>query len=153
MPTEILALIDKPLSLIAVLFVGALFGMTIEQVVSKQRREAWKRGRVARGERRARYGRIKTTRFTKGAPPGWRGPWPPAGDSVAGPWGQPKHDPLPGKAAVPDAADQLRIGMASDFHAQPLLNKSEKRLFEALDRLVIDPSTSSGQDLRRRGGR
>ena len=37
MPPEILALIDKPLSLIAVLFVGALFGMMIEQVVSRQR--------------------------------------------------------------------------------------------------------------------
>jgi hypothetical protein len=46
---------------------------------------------------------------------------------------------VPGTAAVkPDAADQLRIVMASDFHAQPLLNKSEKRLFEALDRLVIE---------------
>lgn len=43
MPPEILALIDKPLSLIAVLFVGALAGMVGEQVVSKQRREAWKR--------------------------------------------------------------------------------------------------------------
>lgn len=43
MPPEILALIDKPLSLIAVLFVGAVAGMLVEQVVSKQRREAWKR--------------------------------------------------------------------------------------------------------------
>ena len=138
MPPEILALIDKPLSLIAVLFVGALAGMMVEQFVSKQRREAWKKKRAARGEGPSRYGRVHTTKFAKGAPPGWRGPWPPQSGAVAGPWDAPKHDPLPGQAAVPDAADQLRVVMASDFHAQPLLNKSEKRLFEALDRLVIE---------------
>ena len=38
MPPEIIALIDEPLSLIAVLFVGALLGMAVEQSVSKQRR-------------------------------------------------------------------------------------------------------------------
>lgn len=43
MPPEILALIDKPLSLFVVLFVGAMFGMVIEQIVTKGRREAWKR--------------------------------------------------------------------------------------------------------------
>lgn len=48
----------------------------------------------------------------------------------------PRHDPVGSK--VPDAAEQLRIVMASDFHAQSLLNKSEKRLFEALDKLVIE---------------
>jgi hypothetical protein len=131
MPPEILALIDKPLSLIVVLFVGAMFGMMVEKVVTKQRREAWKARKKARGEWRERTPR-------RGAPPGWRGPWPPKSDVAAGPWGAPKHDPLPGKVAVPDAADQLRIVMASDFHAQPLLNKSEKRLFEALDMLVIE---------------
>jgi hypothetical protein len=50
----------------------------------------------------------------------------------------PRHDVTAGARAVPDAAEQLRIVMASDFHAQPLLNKSEKRLFEVLDRLVIE---------------
>lgn len=43
MPPEILALIDKPLSLIAVLFVGALAGMMVEQFVSKQKRAQWRR--------------------------------------------------------------------------------------------------------------
>jgi hypothetical protein len=56
MPPEILALIDKPLSLVAVLFVGALFGMTLEQIVSAQRREAWKQRKIARGEWRGRGG-------------------------------------------------------------------------------------------------
>jgi hypothetical protein len=37
----------------------------------------------------------------------------------------------------PDAADQLRIIMSADFTRQPLLNKSEARVFRALDRVVI----------------
>lgn len=36
-----------------------------------------------------------------------------------------------------DAADQLRIVMKSDFTIQPLLNKSEARVFRELDQLVI----------------
>ena len=47
----------------------------------------------------------------------------------------PKHD-LPAK--VPDAADQLRTVMRADFKAQPLLNKSEARLFRAMDKMVIE---------------
>ncbi|MFM9977295.1 MAG: DUF2726 domain-containing protein [Sphingomonadaceae bacterium] len=43
MPPEILALIDKPLSLIAVLFVGALMGMFVEQAIAKQRRSEWRK--------------------------------------------------------------------------------------------------------------
>lgn len=49
---------------------------------------------------------------------------------------QPRHDALLGK--VPDAADQLRTVMKADFKAQPLLNKSEARLFKALDKMVIE---------------
>src|SRR4028118_2367957 len=51
MPPEILALIDEPLSLLAVLFVGALFGVMVEQFVSKQRREAWKRRNAGRWQK------------------------------------------------------------------------------------------------------
>jgi hypothetical protein len=36
-----------------------------------------------------------------------------------------------------EASDQLRIVMDADFTVQPLLNKSEARLFKELDRLVI----------------
>src|SRR5688572_627871 len=43
MPPEILALIDKPLSLIAVLFVGALAGILVEQFTTWQKRQAWRR--------------------------------------------------------------------------------------------------------------
>jgi hypothetical protein len=36
-----------------------------------------------------------------------------------------------------DAADQLRIVMEADFTIQPILNKSEARVFKELDRIVI----------------
>ena len=39
---------------------------------------------------------------------------------------------------LPDAADQLRIVMKAEFKAQPLLNKSEARLFRAVDKQVLE---------------
>ena len=45
---------------------------------------------------------------------------------------QPKQDRLP------DAADQLRTVMRADFKAQPLLNKSEAKLFRAVDKWVLE---------------
>ena len=48
---------------------------------------------------------------------------------------QPKHDVVP---KVPDAADQLRTVMKAEFKAQRLLNKSEARLFKAIDKWVIE---------------
>ena len=57
------------------------------------------------------------------------------GKVQAGPW-TPKADSIPPK--LPDAADQLRTVMKADFKAQPLLNKSEARLFKALDKMVIE---------------
>lgn len=109
MPPEILALIDKPLSLIAVLFVGALMGMAVEQVVARQKRAAWKR----------RNG----------------GKWKKRGGGRIVPF-QPKHDTVGPR--VPTAADQLHTVMQADFTAQPLLNKSEARLFKAMDKMVIE---------------
>lgn len=41
-------------------------------------------------------------------------------------------------APMPDAADQLRTVMKADFKTQPLLNKSEARLFKAMDKMVIE---------------
>lgn len=41
-------------------------------------------------------------------------------------------------SARPDAADQLRIVMDASYSIQPLLNKSETRLFKELDRMVIE---------------
>jgi len=50
------------------------------------------------------------------------------------------REPAPPKQ--PDAADQLRIVMGATFSVQPLLNKSEARVFKELDRRVIgcDPT-------------
>ena len=107
MPPELQALIDKPLLLIALLFVGAFGGMQVERFLAKQRRAAWKRRNPGRWKDKAK----------------------------AGPWA-PKPDAIPTNA--PDAADQLRTVMKAEFKAQPLLNKSEARLFRAMDKMVIE---------------
>ena len=106
MPPEILALVDHPLSLMAVLFVGALAGMTVEQLITNQRRAAWRRRNPGKWQKGSR------------------------GLSV------PKADAVPPKA--PDAADQLRTVMGASFTVQPLLNRSETRLFKAIDKMVIE---------------
>jgi hypothetical protein len=107
MPPELVALIDKPVLLFAVLFVGAVIGVQFEKAL------AW--------ERRAKWRRKNSSQWKKGraADKGW----------------PPRHDPLPPKA--PDAADQLRTVMKADFTPQPLLNKSEARLFKAMDKMVL----------------
>ena len=48
---------------------------------------------------------------------------------------------LNGYTAAPrkaDAADQLRVVMGAHFRMQPLLNRSEARVFKELDRMVVD---------------
>ena len=54
---------------------------------------------------------------------------------VPGPW-ESKHGGF--FERLPDAADQLRTVMRAEFKAQRLLNKSEARLFRAVDRQVIE---------------
>jgi hypothetical protein len=109
MTSEFASLFDKPLLLFVVLFIGGLAGMKVESFVGRQRREAWKSKNQGR--------------------------WKKTGNGVVtgGPWAR-KPDATPVKA--PDAADQLRIVMGADFSIQPLLNRSEARLFWELDRLV-----------------
>lgn len=51
MPPEIIALIEKPYLLVAVLFVGGLVGMTIEQFASSQRRQAWRARSCSRAQK------------------------------------------------------------------------------------------------------
>ncbi|QND41673.1 DUF2726 domain-containing protein [Rhizobium leguminosarum bv. viciae] len=111
MPPEILALIEKPHLLVAVLFVGAFVGMTVEQFLSRMRREAWRARNRSRWEEKRRGASITI------------GPWLPTRDLET-----PKQ---------PDAADQLRIVLGANFTVQPLLNKSEARVFKELDRIVI----------------
>jgi len=109
MPPEIVALLDKPHLLIAVLAVGVFFGVIAERFVAQMHRQAWRKRNRGRWNNRMR--------------------------GVAnGPW---LGKPDPAVPKQPDAADQLRIVMDADFTIQPLLNKSEARVFKELDRIVI----------------
>ena len=116
MPPEIVALIDKPHLLIAILLIGALAGMTVERFLPKTRQQAW------RGRNRWR----------------WEGKGD-GGNIATGSWAA-KADPAAPKQL--DAADQLRIVMGADFITRPLLNKGEARVFRELDRIVISCNPS-----------
>lgn len=99
MPPELAALIDKPVLLIAILFVGAMIGIYVERFVRWHNRRKWQRRKGGLG---------KVLPFERAA--------------------EPKLD----------AADQLRTVMKAHFKAQPLLNKSEARLFRAIDKQVLE---------------
>jgi hypothetical protein len=113
MPPEIVALIDKPLLLAAVLAVGAVCGMLVERVaerIDRDKRKAYWRGRKAGGrEATVPFRRDKPTIPQKGSP----------------------------ERAGPDAAEQLRCVMAAEFAERPLLNRPEAVVFKALDAAVI----------------
>lgn len=102
---------DMPFLLIAFLLIAVIAAITIGRSSSKKRRQAW------RDRNRWRWD-------------GKRGD----GNVTSGPW-FPNSDPTAPKQ--PDAADQLRIVMGASFTVQPLLNKSEARVFKELDRFVI----------------
>jgi len=86
---------------------GGIGGMLIERLSAHRRREAWK-------ERNQK---------------GWK---PRSGKGLS-------LVPRPASAETKpaDAADQLRIVMSAEFVPQPLLNKSEARVFKELDQYVI----------------
>lgn len=107
MPPEIIALIDKPLLLAAVLAVGAFCGIVVERLVEGQKRS----------ERRA---------YWQGRKAGGRRGW--------GNLAQFKAIPLKGSAerAALDATEQLRLVMEADFTSRALLNAGERRLVEKL---------------------
>lgn len=109
MSPEIIVLAEKTYLSVALLAVGAIVGIAIEQFLSMRRRQAW---------------RAKTRSWTRDAPLGM----------ATRSW-SPKHGQE--RPKQPDAADQLRIVMGATFTIQPLLNKSEARLFRELDRIVI----------------
>lgn len=111
MPPEILALTAKPHLLAALLALGAFAGIMVERFFSNVRRRAWRQRNQSRWpQRRGKLSTPSVIRATFG-------------------------EPLQPKA--PDAADQLRIVMGASFSVQPLLNKSEARVFRELDRTVI----------------
>ena len=114
MPPEIIALIDKPWLLAALLAVGAICGIMVERFVEDQNRK----------ERRAYWqGRN-----------GAKGSWGKSSNLLSF-----KAVPLKGtpERAALDSADQLRLVMEADFKARSLLNKSEARVFTELNRIVI----------------
>lgn len=100
MPPEIVALIDKPLLLAAILAVGAFFGMFVERFFERAERE--KRKAYWRGRKQGE-GQGKVTPFRK----------------------EKTSIPLKGtpKRAALDAAEQLRCVMEADFAACALLNR------------------------------
>lgn len=113
MPPEIVALIDKPWLLAAVLAVGAICGMFVERVngrMEREKRQAYWRQRKATGEKPAApFRREKATIPLKGTP----------------------------ERAALDAAEQLRCVMEAEFAERPLLNRPEAVVFKALDAAVI----------------
>lgn len=111
MLTELRELLDEPHLLIGVLLIGVFAGMSIERFRSKLRRQSWRERNRSRWERDRRK------------------------PSIAERSSSANIGPAPPKPS--DAADQLRIVMGADFSIQPLLNKSEVRVFKELDRIVI----------------
>jgi hypothetical protein len=112
MPPELVALIDKPWLLTAVLAMGAVCGIAVERFVEGQKsaeRRAYWAGRNGKRGGAVGFKRDKQAIPLKGTP----------------------------ERAALDAAEQLRIVMAADFRPRPLLNKSEARVFAELDKAVI----------------
>ncbi|NLE60591.1 MAG: DUF2726 domain-containing protein [Planctomycetes bacterium] len=91
-----------------ILALGIGIGWAVERELVRRRREAWK---VKNGARERKPASVM------------KGPW--------------TEERPPAAPKPPDAADQLRIVMGASFSAQPLLNKSEARVFRELDRFVI----------------
>lgn len=114
MPSEILALIDKPMLLAIVLAVGAAIGVGAERIV-----EGWKRA-----ERRERWQK-------RGGKRAWGG-----GKAKAVPVAPPPKSASP----VATAAEQLRVVMKAPFTARPLFNQGERRLLTVLDKALAEES-------------
>ncbi len=102
------AMSSDTIMLIVILAFGVFIGVRLEKEFAKQRRAEWRK--------------------KKG--------WDKKGDVTTGPLA-PKLG-LALEKKVPDASDQLRMVMKADFKAQPLLNKSEARLFKSMDKMVIE---------------
>lgn len=112
MSPEMTFLIQRPLLPIALLLLGVVVGMAIEQFRTKLRREAWLKRNRWRSGRETRPNGV-----TEGSLGAWSGP---------------------PQRKQPDAADQLRIVMSASFTIQPVLNKSEARVLKELERFVED---------------
>ncbi|MGO4638447.1 DUF2726 domain-containing protein [Mesorhizobium sp. 2RAF45] len=112
MPPELGEQAQQIFPLFCVLLAGVLAGMGMERFLSRKRRQAW------RERNRLRWARERS-----------------GDDILSGLWVTPK--PVSAPPRLTDPADQLRIVMGANFTVQPLLNKSEVRVFKELDRMVI----------------
>ena len=130
MKIETLRLFDDQQLILICLLVGLAVFIGLEFWLKKRRQRAWRERH--RGGQRPPFGRPKLV---------WE-----------------RREREAEAPRVPDAADQLRIVMGAEFTIQPLLNRSETRLFRELDRLVseLNPSwrvmaqVSMGEILRSR---
>ena len=100
---------DHPFAFVIVLVIGAAVGMFIERFVETQDKE--KRKAYWRGRNAA------------------KGKWRNKGKPV-------KIAPAPGSADF--AADQLKLITKAKFTSRALLNKPESKVFDALDKAVIE---------------
>jgi hypothetical protein len=110
MPIELVALIEKPYLLVAILLLGAFAGVSIERFLSKMRRQSWRERNRWRWKKKRNGVNVAS------------GPWLVKSDAAA-----PKQI---------DSVDQLRIVMAASFTIQPLLSRGEARVFNELGRTV-----------------
>ena len=104
-------LLDRPVALLIVLFIGALIGAAFERAIASA--DAAKRKAYWRGRNAGKFGQ-------KGS--GLR-------KIEAAERGQAIRSDM--------AADQLKVVSRSKFTSRSLLNKSEAKVFEALDKAVI----------------
>ncbi|MCT2559845.1 DUF2726 domain-containing protein [Tsuneonella sp. YG55] len=115
MTEDLFFLIDKPVLLLCVLFVGGVIGIGIERLVEGQKRAArrayWAGRNAAKRSRGGQNDYARTAKFLL------------AGKSNS-------------KTSL-DASDQLRIVMAASFKARALLNRPEANVFKTLDAAVI----------------
>jgi len=116
MPTEILALIDKPWLLLLVLAVGAGMGIAVERFVNRierDKRRAYWRGRNHEKGARDRNRRLLDAIVSGGTKP---------------------------VDATEFASQQLKTVMRASFRSRPLLNKPERRLLDVLDAALAEQS-------------
>ena len=118
MPAEIIALIDKPWLLLAVLAAGAACGMLVERIAERanraKRRAYWEKRQGRRGDvlssAKGRYG-AQIAALAAG-----------------------KDD----RSFTSDATMQLGKVIEAPFKARPLLNKPEQRLLAGLDHVIAE---------------
>jgi hypothetical protein len=106
-------LLDNPIVLLALLFVGGVVGIAIERVTSaseRAKKRAYWQGRNSAKGKVVAFRKDKATIPLKGTP----------------------------ERATHDAAEQLRCVMEAEFSARPLLNQKERRLLACLDKALAE---------------